>query len=200
MELIALRVSVHNRSFYCTVIHGLFLKVSAKVIKYSVVLEDIFINKPLSQSMHIGIAFSKEILNFTDAVLIGDNNEIKRTREVLEEVLPIGGITDAAAIIGRAQSQNRIANFTGIKLDNKENLISLGLQHKYKLRHYPSACSTPIPNLIVRTLMKIAGRFIVDLLFYRDGFDAFKGAVLIPVITGKSIRGFLKRKEPKSQE
>ncbi|MEH6345395.1 MAG: alkylhydroperoxidase-related (seleno)protein [Bermanella sp.] len=200
MELIALRVSVHNRSFYCTIIHGLFLKASAELINYSVALEDVFTNKPVSQPIHVGIAFSKEILNFTDAVLIGDINEIKRTRGILEEVLPIGGITDASAVIGSTQSSNRIANFTGIKLGNKENLFSLDLQYKYKLRHYPSASSTPFPNIIVRTLMKIAGRVIFGLLFYKDDFGVFKGVALIPVITGKGIRSFLKRKEPKSQE
>ncbi len=68
-------------------------------------------------SVDSGVAFGGELLAFTNAVMARDAAAIVKTRDAVEGRLGAEGVTDAAAVIAMFNVVDRIADATGIPID-----------------------------------------------------------------------------------
>jgi hypothetical protein len=64
-----------------------------------------------------GVAFGAELLAYTDAVMSRDAEAIAKTRDELGAKIGTDGIVDTAAIISMFNVVDRIADSTGIPID-----------------------------------------------------------------------------------
>jgi len=69
-------------------------------------------------SVDSGVANGAELLAFTDAVMARDERAIVRTREVVGSKLGPEAIVDAAAVITMFNIVDRVADATGIPIDD----------------------------------------------------------------------------------
>ena len=75
------------------------------------------------------MAFGQELLAFTDAVMARDDGAIAATREAVEAALGQEGVVDTAAVIAMFNVVDRIADATGIPIDDgftKEMRYAIG--------------------------------------------------------------------------
>ncbi len=54
------------------------------------------------------------LLDFVDALLVGSEADLTRTREKLLEDMGSASLVDAAAVVGNFQMMNRVADATGM--------------------------------------------------------------------------------------
>ena len=64
-----------------------------------------------------GVALGRELLAFTDAVMANDAAGIEATREVVHRALGDAGVVDTAAVIAMFNVVDRVADATGIPID-----------------------------------------------------------------------------------
>ena len=64
-----------------------------------------------------GVSFDRELLAFTDAVMGSDEPAIAKRRDLLRQVLGDAGVVDAAAVIAMFNVVDRVADATGIPID-----------------------------------------------------------------------------------
>lgn len=65
-----------------------------------------------------GVAFGAELLAFTDAVMARKGAAIEATRKALEAGLGVEGVVDTAAVIAMFNVVDRVADATGIPIDD----------------------------------------------------------------------------------
>ncbi|MFT5441035.1 MAG: putative homoserine dehydrogenase-like protein [Myxococcota bacterium] len=65
-----------------------------------------------------GVSHGAELLAFTDAVMARDASAIAKTRDALEQQLGKDGVVEAAAVITMFNVVDRIADSTGIPIDD----------------------------------------------------------------------------------
>jgi len=65
-----------------------------------------------------GVAHGAELLAFADAVMARDADAIARSRNELERALGVGGVSEAAAVIAMFNVVDRVADATGIPIDD----------------------------------------------------------------------------------
>ncbi len=70
------------------------------------------------RSVDSGVAFGAELLAFTDAVMEREPEAIAKTRDVIEAKLGAEAVTDTAAVITMFNVVDRIADATGIPIDD----------------------------------------------------------------------------------
>ena len=74
-----------------------------------------------------GVAHDAELLAFTDAVMRGDDAEVARTRDALEAVLGKAGVVDTAAVMSMFNVVDRVADATGIPIDEPTRDMRYGV-------------------------------------------------------------------------
>ena len=65
-----------------------------------------------------GVNSGTELVAFVNAVMSGQNDDLERTRDALEDKLGTGGVSDSAAVITMFNVVDRIADATGIPIDD----------------------------------------------------------------------------------
>jgi hypothetical protein len=80
---------------------------------------------------------------FTEAVMGGDEDTLRREREALRAVLSPESFVDAAAVIGAFNVVDRIANATGIPLDAMMEEMSRDIRGGLDLARFASSANTP---------------------------------------------------------
>jgi hypothetical protein len=90
-----------------------------------------------------GVAHGGELLAFTEAVMGDDEAERGRTRERLRAVLSPEAFVDVAATIGAFNVVDRIADATGIPLDDAMRAASAEVRRALDLGRFASAANTP---------------------------------------------------------
>ena len=65
-----------------------------------------------------GVAAGAELLAYTDAVMANDVEAIARTRDAVEASLGKAAVADAAAVIAMFNIVDRVADATGIPIDD----------------------------------------------------------------------------------
>jgi hypothetical protein len=65
-----------------------------------------------------GVSFGVELLAFTDAVMARDVGAMEKTRDAVEGKLGSAGVADTAAVITMFNVVDRIADATGIPIDD----------------------------------------------------------------------------------
>ena len=90
-----------------------------------------------------GVAHGARLVAFTDAVMANDAEAIAATRAALRDVLDDAALVDTCATIGAFNVVDRIANATGIPLDDGLGLMSGAVRQQLDLARFGSAANTP---------------------------------------------------------
>ena len=90
-----------------------------------------------------GIAHGAQLLAFTDASMGGDDAALVRERAALRAVLTSEEFVDTCAIIGAFNVVDRIADATGIPLDDHLDVMSTDVREELDLARFASAANTP---------------------------------------------------------
>ncbi len=90
-----------------------------------------------------GIPHGDRLLAFTDAVMRGSDADIDRERAALRAVVSDAEYIDAVATIGAFNVVDRIADSTGIPLDETLEAVSQGVRDELGLARFGSSANTP---------------------------------------------------------
>jgi hypothetical protein len=90
-----------------------------------------------------GVEHGGKLLAFTEAVMREDDAAIGRTRAALRAVLGPESFVDVCATIGAFNVVDRIADATGIPLDDMMAAMSVDLRQELDLGRFASAANTP---------------------------------------------------------
>ena len=89
-----------------------------------------------------GVAHGERLMAFTEAAMGDDPDALAREREVLRGLLTPEAFVDTCAVIGAFNVVDRIADATGIPLDEGLALISVDLREELDLSRFASAANT----------------------------------------------------------
>ena len=90
-----------------------------------------------------GVAHGARLLAFTEAVMGDDEERVMRERAALRAVLSPACFVDVAATIAAFNVVDRIADATGIPVDDMMLAMSGDLPAQLKLDRFASAANTP---------------------------------------------------------
>lgn len=90
-----------------------------------------------------GIPHGARLLAFTDAVMRGDDAELDRERKALRGALTDEEYIDAVATVGAFNVVDRIADSTGIPLDEALDAVSKDVREELGLARFGSSANTP---------------------------------------------------------
>ena len=85
-----------------------------------------------------GVPHSQVLVDFVDAALTG-KPELNTARVAVVDALGSDGVVDAAAVIGNFQRMTRIADATGIPVDDGTVAFTADIQALLELNNMPSA-------------------------------------------------------------
>ena len=89
---------------------------------------------------------------------------IARTRQAVTDVLGHGATVDAAAVIANFQRMVRIADSTGIPLDEPVVMMTQNVRNELGLNEYHAAPNTPKLNPMKALVGRLLGPFTPRLL------------------------------------
>lgn len=104
------------------------------------------------------------LMKFAEAVASRDERALASARSALLEQAGAAVLVDAAAVAGNFQRMVRIADSTGIPLDERNAALSYGLVKELDLRRFASAQNTP-PGGFKRKLMSLIARPMAKRMF-----------------------------------
>jgi hypothetical protein len=90
-----------------------------------------------------GIAHGAHLVAFTDAVMGSDDQDLARERRALRELLSDAAFVDTCATIGAFNVVDRIADATGIPLDDRMLAMSREVRAELDLARFGSSRNTP---------------------------------------------------------
>jgi len=90
-----------------------------------------------------GVRHAAELIAFTEAVMRDDDAVLAETRQALRAVLTPEAFVDACAVIGAFNVVDRIADATGIPLDDAMAMMTKDLREDLGLGRFRSAANTP---------------------------------------------------------
>ena len=90
-----------------------------------------------------GVAHGAELLAFTDAVMHGDDAATTQARAALRAVLTPESYVAVAGIIAAFNVVDRIADSTGIPLDEMMVAMSGDVREELRLARFASSANTP---------------------------------------------------------
>jgi len=85
-----------------------------------------------------GVPHSRSLINFVEATLTGTPG-LAAARTALSEAVGAQGMVDAAAVIGNFQRMTRIADTTGIPVDEMTAAITADMRDELGLNEFVSA-------------------------------------------------------------
>ena len=121
----------------------MMLRVSTEMRGETVDLTAIVSDEPTSGNVPAG----EELVQFVDTVLAPERaGELADARARLQHAVGDGGLVDAAGVIGNFQRMVRIADGTGIPLDDVGGEMMLDIRDQLALDRFPSASRSPRPG------------------------------------------------------
>lgn len=90
-----------------------------------------------------GIAHGARLLAFTDAAMGDDPEALRREREALRKCLSDAAFVDTCATIGAFNVVDRVADATGIPLDDTIRALSDEVRAELDLARFGSSANTP---------------------------------------------------------
>ena len=102
------------------------------------------------ESASSSVPYSAGLMRFAQAVAGRDPRHIAETRQALFDEAGNDVVVDAAGVAGNFQRMVRIADSTGIPVDERMNALSSGIQKQLDLRRFRSAQNTPQSSLLQR--------------------------------------------------
>jgi len=119
--------------------------------------------------VEIGLPGGAELINFVEAV-VADNfdsashAQIAHARGAVVDALGNQATVDAAAVIANFQRMVRIADSTGIPLDEPVVMMTQNIREELGLNDYAAASHTPKLSVAKRLVGRILGPFAPRLL------------------------------------
>ena len=107
-----------------------------------------------------GVPFQAELLNFAEAALGDDADEIARARQAVRAAMGDKAVVDAAGVIANFQRMVRIADGTGIPLDTPVAMATDRIRSDLGINEYGSADNTPALNRLQRLLGRLLSPFL----------------------------------------
>lgn len=104
---------------------------------------DLSIVNGLTDGGDAGVAHGARLVAFTDAAMGSDENALERERIALRKVLSDAAFVDTCATIGAFNVVDRIADATGIPLDDLMLAMSGEVRAELDLARFGSARNTP---------------------------------------------------------
>ena len=104
-----------------------------------------------------GVMAGDILLAYTNAVLQHDDAAIGPTREALQEALGQAAANDTAAVIANFQRMVRIADSTGIPLDEPVLMMTQDIRENLGINQYNAAANSPklgLPKRIMGRLLR----------------------------------------------
>jgi len=90
-----------------------------------------------------GVAHGAALVAFTDAVMGGDEALLRRERGALRAVLDDAAFVDTCATIAAFNVVDRVADATGIPLDDNLAVMSAEVREELDLARFASSANTP---------------------------------------------------------
>jgi hypothetical protein len=90
-----------------------------------------------------GVEHGALLIAFTEAVMADDEERLARERAALRAVLSPAAFVDVAAVIGSFNVVDRIADSTGIPLDDMIRSASQEIRTELDLARFASSANTP---------------------------------------------------------
>ena len=90
-----------------------------------------------------GVEHGARLVAFVDAVMGDDDDALARERQALCGVLSPAEFVDAAAVVGAFNVVDRIADSTGIPLDDSLAMMSADVRAELDLARFGSSANTP---------------------------------------------------------
>ena len=90
-----------------------------------------------------GVANGAELVAFVDAVMGADPAERERARAALRAVTTPAAFVDACAVVGAFNVVDRIADATGIPLDDRMAAASADVRRELGVARFASAANSP---------------------------------------------------------
>lgn len=90
-----------------------------------------------------GVRHGDRLLSFTEAVMADDDTTLDRERAALRAVLSPEEFVDAAAVVAAFNVVDRVADATGIPLDDMLLAMSADIRPGLGLERFASAANTP---------------------------------------------------------
>lgn len=103
----------------------------------------------------VGVEAGTELRAFADAVLSAEPDDIKEARSRLIEKLGEPATVDAAAVVGNFQRMVRIADSTGIPLDEPVLMVSQSIRKDLGINTFNAAVNSPPLPFFKRILGRI---------------------------------------------
>lgn len=90
-----------------------------------------------------GVRHATELIAFTEAVMASDDSALDSARRRLRGVLDDAAFVDTCAVIGAFNVVDRIADATGIRLDDGLRAVSADVRKELDLAAFASSANTP---------------------------------------------------------
>lgn len=119
--------------------------------------------------MDSGIKGGAELIRFVEAVVAESNTDasselIDHARQAVVEVLGHEAAVDAAAVVANFQRMVRIADSTGIPLDEPVAMMTQGIREELGINKFHAAANTPKLNAVKALAGRALGPFAHRLL------------------------------------
>lgn len=102
-----------------------------------------------------GVTAGAELIAFAEAVVAGDRDTIATARDTVAAELGVPAMVDAAAVIANFQRMVRIADSTGIPLDEPVLMMTQGIRDELGLNQFSAAANSPRLPLLKRLAGKL---------------------------------------------
>jgi hypothetical protein len=102
------------------------------------------------------VAHAKALMHFAESFARRDEAALTEARAALLAEAGAEVLVDAAGVAANFQRMVRIADSTGIPLDERNVAISVGVRQELDLQRFPTAMNTPKASLKVKLLSLIA--------------------------------------------
>jgi len=129
------------------------LSLSADISEASVNLQMINGDESATQG---DVAHAKVLMNFAESLARRDEEALEQARTALLEEAGAEVLVDAAAVAGNFQRMVRIADSTGIPLDDSSAAISMDIREELELGRFGTAQHTPKASWKLRLISKVA--------------------------------------------
>ncbi len=94
-----------------------------------------------------GVAQGERLVAFTEAAMGDDGAALERERAALRGLLTPEAFVDACAVVGAFNVVDRVADATGIPLDEGLALLSHEVREELDLARFASSANTPVAPL-----------------------------------------------------
>jgi len=110
------------------------------------------------------VTHARELMKFAEAFARRDEQALTEARSNLLREAGPEVLVDAAGVAANFQRMVRIADSTGIPLDERNVALSAGVRKELNLERFGSAKNTPSPSLKTRLLSLIAWPLVKRML------------------------------------